>query len=73
VIIGISKDNEKSHQKFIKKIKIPFILLCGTDYKVAEKYGVQRLTFVIDEKGKLEGFYPTIAPKGHSEEVLRDL
>ena len=38
VILGISPDGEESHQKFIKKFKLPFTLLCDPNKKVMEKY-----------------------------------
>ena len=67
VVIGISPDDAKSHQKFRTKYNLPFILLCDPDHVVAEKYGawgeksmmgksymgVIRSHFVIDEHGKL--------------------
>lgn len=67
VVIGISPDNAKSHQKFRTKYNLPFILLSDVDHKVAEKYGVWgekttfgvksigiiRSHFVIDEHGRI--------------------
>jgi thioredoxin-dependent peroxiredoxin len=67
VVIGISPDDAKSHQKFRTKYNLPFILLSDADHKVAEKYeawgektvfgvktiGIIRSHFVIDEHGKL--------------------
>ncbi|MBI5302344.1 MAG: thioredoxin-dependent thiol peroxidase [Chloroflexi bacterium] len=67
VVIGISPDNAKAHQKFRTKYNLPFILLSDPDHIVAEKYGVWgeksflgknymgiiRSHFVIDERGKI--------------------
>ena len=67
VVIGISPDDAKSHQKFRTKYNLPFVLLCDPDHVVAEKYGawgeksmmgktymgVVRSHFVIDEQGKI--------------------
>lgn len=67
IVIGISPDNAKSHQKFKTKYDLPFILLSDPEHKVAEKYGVWgekslygkkymgiiRSHFVIDERGKI--------------------
>ncbi|MBI5032625.1 MAG: thioredoxin-dependent thiol peroxidase [Chloroflexi bacterium] len=67
VVIGISPDSAKSHQRFRTKYNLPFILLSDEDHKVAEKYGawgekktfgvksigVIRSHFVIDEHGKV--------------------
>ena len=39
VVLGISPDDETSHEKFISKYKLPFPLLCDPDRKVMEKYG----------------------------------
>jgi peroxiredoxin Q/BCP len=64
-ILGVSVDDEKSHQKFIKKYDLPFSLLSDTDHSIVEAFGVwveknmygkkymgvSRETFVIDEKG----------------------
>ena len=64
VIIGISKDSVKSHQKFKSKYKLPFTLLSDENLDVLKKYdvwkeksmygrkymGVERTTFIIDEK-----------------------
>lgn len=64
-IIGVSVDDEKSHQKFIKKYELPFSLLSDTDHSIVEAFGVwveknmygkkymgvSRETFVIDENG----------------------
>jgi len=68
VVLGVSADTEKAHQKFIKKFDLPFTLISDTDHKVIEDYGVWglkkfmgrefmgiiRTTFVINEKGVIE-------------------
>ena len=67
LVIGISPDDAKSHQKFRTKYNLPFILLSDSDHAVAEKYGawgeksfmgknylgIIRSHFVIDERGKI--------------------
>lgn len=67
VVIGISPDNAKSHQKFRTKYNLPFILLSDENHAVAEKYGawgektvfgvktigIIRSHFVVDEHGKI--------------------
>ena len=67
VVIGISPDGAKSHQKFRTKYDLPFILLSDPDHAIAEKYGawgdksfmgknymgIIRSHFVIDEQGKI--------------------
>ncbi|MBY0427255.1 MAG: thioredoxin-dependent thiol peroxidase, partial [Cytophagales bacterium] len=66
-IIGISSDDEKSHQKFIKKYSLPFPLIADTDKSINEAFGVwveksmygktymgtKRTTFIIDETGTI--------------------
>lgn len=85
VVVGISMDNVATHQRFIAKYGLPFILLEDKDHKVCEKYGVWQLkklygreymgivrsTFLIDEKGKLVREWRNIRVKGHIAEVLQ--
>lgn len=86
VVIGISTDNVESHRKFVEKMKIPYLLLSDPDAEVARKFGVwgkkqfmgkeymgiQRSTFLVDEKGKVFKVYPAVKPKGHAQQVLED-
>ena len=83
-IIGISTDSVESHKKFVDKMGIPYVLLSDPESEVSKKFGVwgkkqfmgreymgiQRSTFLIDEKGKIFKAYPSVKPKGHAEEVL---
>jgi peroxiredoxin Q/BCP len=83
VILGISPDSVKSHQKFKEKFDLPFTLLADTDHEIAEKYGVwqkksmygrtymgiARTTFVIGPDGKVAKIFEKVKPKGHAEEV----
>jgi len=87
VVLGVSPDGMASHEKFIAKFGLPFLLLSDEDHKVAEKYGVWqeksmygkkyygivRSTFVINEKGNLAKVFPKVKVEGHSEEVLAAL
>ncbi|SFB16974.1 peroxiredoxin Q/BCP [Lentibacillus halodurans] len=84
VIIGISPDPVESHQKFIDKHDLPFILLADEDHKVAEDYGVwkfkknfgkeyygiERSTFIIDKEGNLQKEFRKVKVDGHVEEAL---
>lgn len=84
VIIGVSPDPVESHQKFIDKHDLPFLLLADADHKLAEAfdvwklkknfgkeyYGIERSTFIIDETGKLQKEYRKVSVKGHVEEAL---
>ena len=85
VVLGVSTDDEKSHQKFIKKFDLPFDLLADTDLKVVNDYGVWaeksmygrtymgivRTTFVIDEQGIIEEIIQKIDTKNHAEQILK--
>ena len=84
-ILGVSLDNEKSHQKFAQKYDLPFRLLADTERAVSESYGTygekkfmgrkymgnHRMTFLIDEKGKIKKVFSKVKPEAHAEEVLK--
>lgn len=83
-VLGISTDDEKSHQKFISKFQLPFDLLADTDKKIVEAYGVwgeksmygkkymgtHRKTFLIDEQGKIVKVFDKVNVAEHADEVL---
>jgi thioredoxin-dependent peroxiredoxin len=85
VILGISKDSIASHQKFIEKQNLPFLLLSDPEGEVCEKYGVikdknmfgrkykgiERSTFVIDKDGKIAKAYRKVKVADHVQEVLQ--
>jgi peroxiredoxin Q/BCP len=87
VVLGVSPDSVKSHDKFKLKYELPFALLSDPDHQVAEMYGawgekkmygrtymgIIRSTFVIDEEGKIVKVFPKVRPKNHSQEVLAAL
>ena len=87
VIIGISKDNLNSHNKFIEKFNLPFVLLSDEDKSVCALYdvikeknmfgkkvlGIERSTFIIDEQGILINEYRKVKVKGHIEEIINSL
>lgn len=84
VVLGVSPDSIASHEKFIDKFDLPFILLADEDHKVCEAYGVwqqksmygrkymgvMRTTFIIDQAGKIAHVFEKVKPAGHEEEVL---
>ena len=84
-IIGISKDNIKSHENFKKKYKYKFDLISDEDEKICKMFdvikeknmygkkymGIERSTFIIDKKGKLLKEWRKVKVKGHVEEVLK--
>lgn len=87
VVLGISPDGLKTHDKFIRKFNLPFLLLSDEDKKVCKAYGVwvkksmygreymgvARSTFLIGKKGKIEKIYEKVKPEGHAEEILEIL
>jgi len=87
VIIGVSKDSVKSHQKFKMKHQLPFTLLSDPDGKVLDLYGVwkkksmygrtfmgtERTTFLIDEQGIIKKIFRKVKVKGHAQSCLLDL
>ncbi len=80
-ILGVSTDDEKSHQKFISKYELPFTLLADTNHAVADAYGsygekkfmgktfngVLRKTFLIDETGKIVKIFNKVKVADHAE------
>ncbi len=83
-VLGVSTDNEKSHQKFISKFQLPFDLLADTDKQIVEAYGVWgeksmygkkymgtfRKTFLIDGDGKIVKIFEKVDVSSHADEVL---
>jgi thioredoxin-dependent peroxiredoxin len=85
VVLGVSVDNEKSHQKFVQKFDLPFPLLADTEHEIVEKYGVwqeksmygrkymgtMRYTFVINEEGTIEDIITKVDTKNHTAQLLK--
>lgn len=83
-VLGVSLDSEASHQKFANKYKLEFTLLADPDHAIADAYGVygqkkfmgrtymgvKRMTFLIDEKGKVKKVFEKVKPEEHAQEVL---
>lgn len=84
VVLGVSVDDEKSHQKFITKHNLPFTLLADTDKKIVEDYGVwveknnfgkkymgiARKTFLINEEGVITDIIDKVDTKNATAQVL---
>ena len=84
-VLGVSKDNEKSHQKFIDKFELPFTLLADVEKDIHEKYGTwveksmygrkymgtARVTFLIDAEGKIEEIIEKVKTKDHTAQILK--
>ncbi|MEY2829786.1 MAG: hypothetical protein RIQ33_1644, partial [Bacteroidota bacterium] len=84
VILGVSRDTAKSHQRFIKQHELPFSLVVDTDLKInrtfdvwgekmmfGRKYlGTIRTTFLIDEKGIIEKIISDVDTENHTHQIL---
>ena len=87
IVIGVSKDGEKSHKNFKEKYDLNFLLLSDESCKMLEKYGIwqeksmygrkymgiARTTFIIDEKGKIQKIFEKVKVPGHVDEVIKEL
>jgi thioredoxin-dependent peroxiredoxin len=83
-VLGVSADGVESHKKFAEKFSLPFRLLADTDKTIVKNYGVwgekslygrkfqgiHRVTYLIDEKGKIAAVWPKVRPDGHAREIL---
>ncbi|HEY8992364.1 MAG TPA: peroxiredoxin [Candidatus Microsaccharimonas sp.] len=83
-IIGISKDDASSHEKFKAKYSLNFTLLTDTEGSVIEAYGawgkkmygregILRKTFIINPASEVVKVYGRVTPMGHGEQVLAEL
>ena len=83
-IIGISKDDPSSHEKFKAKHSLNFTLLSDPEGKVIEAYGawglkmfgkegILRKTFIIDPTGTVRKVYGRVTPLGHGDQVIAEL
>ncbi len=87
VILGVSLDDTKKHQKFVEKYGLKHLLLSDTDQKVVREYGVfqekslygkkfmgiVRTTLVINKQGKIAQIFEKVKVKDHWKEVLEVL
>lgn len=83
-ILGVSRDDASSHEKFKAKYNLNFMLASDPDHKVMDAYGawgpkmfgregVLRKTFLIDPHGFVQKVYGRVTPAGHGEQIVRDL
>ncbi|MBI5370324.1 thioredoxin-dependent thiol peroxidase [Candidatus Uhrbacteria bacterium] len=86
-VLGVSVDSVRSHEKFVKKYDLPFVLLSDTEKMVVKTYGVwakkkfmgkeymgiNRTSFLIDPDGIIARVYKDVKPAIHAEQVLDDL
>ena len=66
-VIGVSKDGEASHRKFIEKQSLPFSLIAGRTYM-----GTVRTTFIIDENGVITDIIEKVDTKNHASQILKN-
>lgn len=86
-VVGVSPDSIKSHKNFREKQSLNFILLSDPDHTLAEKFevwkeksmygrkymGIERSTFILDEKGNIQKEWRKVKVKGHVDEVINYL
>jgi len=81
-VLGVSFDLPETNAAFAAKQEFAFPLLSDVDRKVALAYGAcsdlkvqhgERVSFVIDENGRIERVYPHVDPRNHAAQVLADI
>ncbi len=84
VILGISPDSTKSHDKFITKYNLPYALVADADKKIVQDHGVwaqtsmsgkkymgvARTTFIVGKDGTIVKVFEKVKPEGHSQEII---
>ncbi len=81
VLLGASNDSVELNQKFNDKEKLPYPLLCDTEAKLIKELGIlaksgkaaQRITFVVDDQGKIAKIYDKVSVRDHPKAVLADV
>lgn len=87
VVLGVSPDDEKAHQKFVEKRKLSFPLLVDPDQAIATKYGawrekklfakkymgIVRTTYLIDPQGKVARRWDKVKVAGHVADVIKTI
>jgi len=87
VVLGVSVDSVKAHDKFVDKFKLPFELLSDEARQIVQAYGVwgeksfmgrkyqgtHRVTFLIGPEGRIKKIWPSVKPEEHVKEVLSAL
>lgn len=85
IVLGISADNQKSHQRFTEKYHLPFPLIADVDKEIIKKYGVWgkkkfmgreydgiiRTTFIISETGIIEDIITKVKTKDHTNQIIK--
>ncbi len=87
VVLGVSTDSVKSHDKFVGKFALPFRLLADEDKAIVTAYGAwgeksfmgrkyfgtHRVTFLIGPEGRIKEIWPKVKPEAHAREILAAL
>jgi len=87
VVLGVSPDPIRSHERFKRKYDLNFPLLADEDHSVAEAYGawkeksmfgrkyrgIERSTFLIDGEGRIERAWRRVSARGHANDVIQAL
>ena len=86
-VVGVSPDDDASHEKFTAKHELPFPLIADVDHELIGPYGVwgekqnygktymglQRTTFLIDGDGVIKHVFKRPKTKAHAEEIISKL
>ena len=79
-MLGASADTLDLNQQFTEKNKYTYPLLCDVDKKLITALGIKaasgnamRVTYIIDKDGKIAKVYDKVTPKGHAEDVLKEV
>jgi len=84
VVLGVSADDVASHRRFAEKYGLPFRLLADPEKKIIQAYGAwgkkrmygkeyegtQRITYVIDENGRIERVITQVKTEAHAQQIL---
>ncbi|OTG63147.1 peroxiredoxin [Acinetobacter sp. ANC 3903] len=83
VVLGVSLDDVKSHQKFSEKLALPFPILADHNHQLADQFGIvrnlgiikiaKRESFLVDPKGTIVYHYNSINTQSHAAQVLADI
>jgi peroxiredoxin Q/BCP len=87
VVLGVSKDSVKSHKKFVDKYDLNFPILSDESTEMIQAYGawrlkkfmgreymgIERMSVLIDETGKVAKIYESVKPAVHTQEVMSDV
>lgn len=84
-VVGVSMDSGRRHQNFIRKFSLPFTLLVDKDHNLADAFGVwgekqlfgrkymgiQRVTFLVDENGRIAQVIDKVDAQHHAQQILQ--